>query len=193
MRAILLIIVGIVGLSAPWHNLAAASAEWKQNTRLLPQYCKDRAKGTNSPEWSKWRSTFGEAYIHMHHYCNGIYYEQKARSTINQRERNRLLAGAIGEMQYVGRHCGSGCVLYPELKSRLGWALGEKGRAGEAIGQFQLAIKAKPTYTSAYAKLSDLYLKLKQPDEARRVLEAGLKVKPGSRKLQRRLRELETK
>ena len=188
MRTIIFIIVGIVGLSVPWHNLAAQ--EWKQKTQLLPQYCKDRAKGTNSAEWSKWRSTFGEVFIHMHHYCNGIYAEQKAKTAINQQQRNRLLAGVIGEMQYVGRHCNTDCVLYPELHSRLGWALGEKGQVSEAIGQFQLAIKVKPDYSSAYAKLSDLYVKIKQPDEARKVLEAGIQAKPGSRKLQRRLDEL---
>ena len=188
MRVILLILVGIIGISAPWHKLAAQ--EWKQNTQLLPQYCKDRAKGTNSPEWTKWRSTFGEVFIHMHHYCNGVYAEQKAKIAINQQQRNSWLGSVIGEMQYVGKHCNTRCVLYPDLHTRLGWAFGERGQFFEAIQQLQLAIKAKPKYTSAYAKLSDLYVKMKQPDDARKVLEAGLKAKPGSRKLQRRLDEL---
>lgn len=187
MRTILLIVVGFF---LPLHNLAAANAEWKQNTQLLPQYCKDRAKGGQSREFNKWRRTFGEAFIHMHHYCNGVYAEQKARSAINQQERNRWLGSVTGEMRYVGRHCDTRCVLYPELHTRLGWALGESGQVAEAIGQFQLAIKAKPKYTLAYVRLSDLYLKIKQPDEARKVLEVGLKAKPGSRTLKRRLDEL---
>lgn len=187
MRAILLI---IVGLSLPLHNLAAASAEWKQNTQLLPQYCKDRAKGGQSREFNKWRRTFGDAFIHMHHYCNGVYAEQMSRKTINQQERNRWLASVIGEMQYVGRHCNSRCALYPELHTRLGWALGESGQVADAIGQLRLVIKAKPKYTLAYVRLSDLYVKMKQPDEARKVLEAGLKVKPTSRTLKRRLDKL---
>jgi tetratricopeptide (TPR) repeat protein len=191
MRTILFIIVGIVGLSVPWHNLAAQ--EWKQETELLPQYCKDRAKKATHPaEWYKWRSTFGEVFIHMHHYCSGIYAEQKAKTEINKHQRNRLLRQVIGEMQYVGYHCNTDCVLYPELHTRLGWALGESGQTYEAIEQYQLAIKVKPNYSSAYAKLSDLYVKIKQPSNARKVLEAGLKAKPGSRKLQRRLREIET-
>jgi tetratricopeptide (TPR) repeat protein len=187
MRAILLI---FVGLSVPWHTLAAASGEWKQDNQLLPQYCKDRAKGSQSPEWSKWRRTFGEVFIHMHHYCNGVYAEQKARSTIDKQERNRRLSSAIGEMQYVGKHCHTGCVIYPELHSRWGWALGEKGQYADAIQHYQLAIKAKPKYVLAYARLSDLYVKIKQPGEARKILEAGLKAKPGSRTLRRRLDEL---
>ena len=187
MRTILLI---LVGLSVPWHNLSAASPEWYQNSQYLPQYCKDRTKGGQSPQFRKWRGSFGDAFEHMHHYCNGIYAEQKARSTINQHDRNRWLGSVIGEMRYVGRNCGPRCALYPELNSRLGWALGERGEVGEAIGQFQLVINAKPKYIPAYAQLSDLYVKNKQPDEARKVLEAGLKAKPGSRSLQRRLKKL---
>lgn len=183
-------LIFIIAFFVPGQNLLAASPGWKQNTQLLPQYCKDRAKGGQSREFSKWRGTFGDTYIHMHHYCNGVYAEQKARSTINQQERTRWLGRAIGEMQYVGRHCNTRCAIYPELHTRLGWALGESGQVAEAIGQFQLAIKAKPKYTLAYARLSDLYVKIKQPGEARKILEAGLKAKPGSRSLQRRLDEL---
>lgn len=156
IRVILLI---FVGLSVPWHNPVAAGEEWRTNTQLLPQYCKDRAKGTRSAEWTKWRGTLGDVYIHMHHYCNGLYAEQKARTSVDQQERNRRLATVIGQMQYVERHCQPGCVLYPELHTRLGWALGESGQVSEAIEQLQRAIKAKPKYTLAYARLSDLYVK----------------------------------
>jgi hypothetical protein len=43
-----------------------------------------------------------------------------------------------------------------------------------------------------YARLSDLYVKLNQPDEARKVLESGLRAKPGSSMLKRRLQKLGT-
>ena len=127
----------------------------------------------------------------MHHYCDGVYAEQKARSSINQQERIRWLGGVIGQMQYVAKHCGAGCSLYPELHTRLGWALGESGQVAEAIEQFQLAIKVKPKYTLAYVRLSDLYVKIQDPEEAQKTLEAGLKAKPGSRSLQRRLEKLQ--
>lgn len=186
MRTILL----IIGLSFAWPGLAVANSGWQQNTQLLPQYCKDRAQGSQSPVWKKWQKTFGEAFIHMHHYCNGIYAEKMAITTIDRQERNRLLEGVIGEMQYVGKHCNARCVIYADLHTRQGWALGETGQVSEAIGHFQLAIKAKPKYTLAYARLADLYVSIKQPDEAKKVLEAGLKAKPGSRVLQRRLDKL---
>jgi tetratricopeptide (TPR) repeat protein len=93
-------------------------------------------------------------------------------------------------MRYVGNHCSTGCVIYPELHSRLGWALAEQGKTAEAIQHYQLAIKAQPKYSQAYARLSDLYVELNQPDEARKVLESGLKAKPKSRMLQRRMQKL---
>ncbi len=187
MRIILFFVIGI---SIPWHSLIAAAAEWQLNTQLLPPYCKDRAKGLHSAEFKMWRGTFGEAFIHMHHYCNGIYAEQKARSTVNQQERQRWLRTVLGEMQYVSNHCPARCALYPELHSRWGWALGAGGQPVEAIKHFQLVIRAKPKYAPAYAKLSDLYIEIRQTDDARRALGEGLKAKPGSRILQKRLREL---
>lgn len=182
------ILVLLLGISF-WQNLYAAD-EWRQDTLLLPQYCKDRAKGIQSAGFLRWRSTLGTVYAHTHHYCSGIYAEQKAKTALGKRERDRWLMDVIGEMQYVSRHCSVTCALYPELQTRWGWALGMTGQSSEAIKHFQLSIRAKPKYVPAYAKLSDLYLEVKQTGEARKVLDQGLKVKPDSKMLQRRLKEL---
>ena len=119
MRIILFFVIGI---SIPWHSLMAASLDWRQNTQTLPPYCKDRVKGINSAEFKRWKSTLGDAFIHAHHYCSAIFAEQKARSTVNQQERQRWLRTVLGEMQYVSNHCPARCALYPELHSRWGWA-----------------------------------------------------------------------
>ena len=191
MRIIIFIVFGI---SILWHNVfAAESYEWRKDTQFLPQYCKDRAKGLDSAEFSKWRATLGDAYIHIHHYCGGIYAEQMAKSTFDQREKKHWLQAVAGEMRYVSSNCSAKCTLYPELQTRWGWALAADGQPSEAVKHFMLAIRAKPTYPPAYAKLSDLYLDINQPDEARRVLEEGLKAKPGSPMLQRRLQELKAR
>ena len=188
-------------LAMAWQNSSAAGSErtnknafgierWGDNTHLLPQYCKDRVKGSQSPEWSKWRSTFGEAYIHIHHYCSGLFAEQKAKSSLNQRERDNWLGSVVSQMNYVSGACDTGCVIYPELHTRWGWALGEQGQTSAAIRHYQLAYKAKQNYAPAYARLSELYLDVNQPDEARKILELGLKASPNSRSLKRRLKKL---
>ena len=190
MRPILFIVLLI---TMTWQNVSVAGGEtWKSNTQFLPQYCKDRAKGGQSPEFSKWRSTFGEAFIHIHHYCKGVFAEQKAKSILDQRERARWIMSAASQMQKVSGSCKAGHVLYPDLHTRWGWALGEQGQIAEAIQHYQLALKAKRDYTLAYIRLSELYLDANQPDEARKVLESGLRAKPNSNALKKRLKKLES-
>jgi len=188
VNVILFFVLGFI--IAGQNPAVAAGEEWRTNTAMLPQYCKDRAKGVSEGPFTKWRKTFGEAYIHMHHYCGGVYAEHKARGTADNRKRGHWLGLVVHQMQYVSKACQVGCVLYPELHSRWGWALGESRQYDEAIKHYQLAIQAKKTYTTAYAGLSDLYIKISQPDDARKILDAGLKARPGSRKLQRRLKKL---
>ncbi len=50
----------IFGISIPWHNLYAAE-EWRDNAQTLPQYCQDRAKGWEVPEYQRWKTL-------LHHY-----------------------------------------------------------------------------------------------------------------------------
>jgi tetratricopeptide (TPR) repeat protein len=188
MRLITVIIIMLFSIA--WQNTSVARDEvWKNNTNLLPQYCKDFAAGLNK---KKWRSIFGDLYIHTHHYCKGVFAEQKAKSALNQRERASWLQKVGSQMKYVSGACDSRCVMYPDLHTRWGWALGKQGQVAEAIKHYQMAFRAKRNYTPAYAGLADLYLEVRQPEEARKVLEQGLKARPKSRSLKRRLDELAT-
>ncbi len=183
----------ILLLAMVWQNASAREVErWNKNTHLLPPYCKDIAKGSGSRERTKWSGTFGEVYIHMHHYCAGVFAEQQAKSALNKRERANQLGQVVSQMKYVSGSCNAGCVIYPELHTRWGWALGEQGQTAEAIKHYQLALQAKENYTPAYVRLSELYLEANQPDEARKTLESGLKASPNSRSLKKRLKELES-
>jgi tetratricopeptide (TPR) repeat protein len=187
-----LFFVLLLALAVAWQNDSAASSDWKKNTSLMPQYCKDLAKGNNSPEWTKWRSTFGESTIHMNHYCKGVFAEDRAKSIMDKNKRDYWLGILVHQMRYVSSSCKKKCVLYPDLHTRLGWALGEQGLTAEAIEHYQLAFKAKPDYALAYARLSELYLGIGQPEDARKILESGLKASPNSRALKRRLEKLES-
>ena len=187
------VLIFILVLTVTWQNsLADVTESWSKNTQLLPPYCKDRAKGVQSPEFSKWRNTFGDAYIHMHHYCSGIHAEQKAKNILNKGEQDYWLGRVVHQMKYVSGSVNTGHVLYPDLHTRWGWVLSEQGQIAEAMQHYQLAIKAKRNYTLAYARLSELYLKGNQPDEARKILESGLKASPNSKMLKRRLEKLES-
>jgi tetratricopeptide (TPR) repeat protein len=181
VRTILLL---VIGLSMPWHIAAAGSDNWRENLFILPPFCKERAKGITHPRAQS-----------LHHYCGALLFEARARTAGNQDERIRLLQrAASGMSSWAGKNCTSysQCIFYPDVHTRLARAFSELGQIAEAVKQYQLAIQGKRDYTLAYAGLSDLYVKLNQPDEARNVLEVGLKARPGSKMLQRRIQKLET-
>jgi len=179
-RTILLL---VVGLSIPWQNLVAGSNSWRENTHLLPPFCKERAKGITNPRAPS-----------LHHYCEALFFEARAITAKNQNSRNRLLQKAVAGMNsWAEKDCKSysRCVLYPDVHTRIGRTLSKQGQIAEAIKHYMLAIRGKRNYTPAYAGMSDLYVELNQPNEARKVLEAGLQARPGSRMLQRRIQKLE--
>jgi len=180
----------LTGMTLSGQAAAAKEDGWQQHLNQLPAYCAERAKPGGVNRKSKYPA-LRSVWIHMHHYCKGIYAEMKAKGMPNGRQRNNFLGVLNTQMAYVGRNCKrNNCVLYPELHTRWGWGLSESGQPGEAVKHYQAAIKARPNYTMAYAQLSDLYLKMDQPKEARRVLESGLKISPKSRRLQKRWKKL---
>ena len=120
------------------------------------------------------------------------YLEKVAKSSLDKRDRNELLGRVANNMEVWSKHCPRvGCALYPDLHNRWGWALSEQRQFSKAIEHYHLAISAKQNYTPAYIGLSEVYLELNQIEDARKILVKGLKVRPKSRLLQRRLKKLE--
>jgi tetratricopeptide (TPR) repeat protein len=71
--------------------------------------------------------------------------------------------------------------MLPEVNLQKGLALRLLSRHGEAASEFVEALKLKPDYTPAYAALVDLYLDLGDLDNARGILEEGLRHVPDSK------------
>ena len=180
-------------ISIPWQNAFSGYYEkWQDSLQFMPQYCQDRAlKEKNRQVWDKWAKRLGKVHIHMHHYCEGVYFEIKAKSAVNRKEKESFLNKTARQMAYVSKYCSRSCILYPELHTRWGWALGENGQVADAIKHYQMAIQAKPKYVPAYIRLSDLYLVLGQGKKAKSILKQGLKANPKSSMLKRHLEELD--
>ncbi len=184
---VLLALTLLMGFS--WQTAQAAEA-WRQHTETLPSYCAYRVTPEGKANRAGRYPSLRPVWIHIHHYCAGIYAENQAKISIDKRKKKTYLEDVVHQMYYVGEYCGPRCVLYPELHTRWGWALKELGRIGDAVMHLQAAIKAKPDYSRGYAELADLYAETNQPDLARKTLEEGLKNKPKSRMLKRRLERL---
>lgn len=185
-----MISIALISFYAIPQQADAEDTTWRKgnNAVVLPVYCQDRLKagGKSTKKYPQLR----DVWIHIHHYCGGIYAQIKAKSETDRRKRAHWLREIRTQMKYVSPHCGVRCVLYPELHSRWGWALHESGDTAEAIRHLMLAIQAKPSYSTAYALLADLYVEIDQPDEARKILQQGLEYRPKSKKLKRRLGKL---
>lgn len=122
----------LIALALVWPDVSAEDIEWRKglNARLLPQYCQDRLDEDGA--WQQWRSHFGPLFIHMHHYCGGLYAEQKARTIFDKRKRAYWVREVIVQMRYVSRHCDTSCPLYDDLHRRWAWALSLQGNHAEA-------------------------------------------------------------
>ena len=172
---------------------ASAQALTASEVQRLPEYCRVRYdKKTSSPEWRRWRSVFGQTFVHMHHYCHGLNDLNLVMKTSDDIRRRYLIDRAIGQFNYMLDMGAPDWILWPECYLKLGNARMLQGRGGEAAAEYLKAIKIKPDYTPPYIPLSDYYLKIGSPEEAKRVLEEGIKYAPNSNLLRKKLEELES-
>jgi hypothetical protein len=67
----------------------------------LPKYCDARLRGDAAAR-QMWSERLGsEVFVHMHHYCFGLHFLNKAKFTFDKRKRNEAVQRAVGEFDYV--------------------------------------------------------------------------------------------
>jgi len=160
---------------------------------LLPEICKDihGMPTYDGPRGDYWRSIIGDTLQHMHHYCRGVRDMMFARMLTMRPEHKRLLWDrAAGEMQYVIKASPPTMMLQPELWVRYAEAQLELGKLQEAQAGFEQSRKLKPDYWPAYTGWADFLINNRQFDEARSVIELGLKQLPESPQLTQRLERI---
>jgi len=157
----------------------------------LPKYCYARMRGTEA-ESNVWKNRFGrESYIHLHHYCSGLDYLNKANMSVDPKGRKLMLTKAIKQFDYIGKHAPSSFVLMPENYYNRGMAMKRQKNISGALDSFQRSIRLNKKYTRAYAAISDIYSESGNKNDAKIILQQGLKVVPKSKALNRRLNQLE--
>ncbi|MCP5006192.1 MAG: tetratricopeptide repeat protein [Planctomycetes bacterium] len=156
----------------------------------LPKYCSARFSrpGTN-PNF--WQQKIGRRnWTHLHHYCNALNSINKASETPKPDKKKDNLTKAIRTLKDVISKTEPKFILRPELFLKLGESYSKLRQYSEAIGSFTSALKIKANYSSAYASMSDTYKIMGEKDKAIEVLKNGLKHKPNSKRLKRRLEKL---
>lgn len=151
----------------------------------LPAFCAAKlAEGTNPEPAKVWRASMGSDFTHMHHYCFGLNFMNRARRS------NGTPDAAVGQFDYVLRNTSPGFYMRPEILMNRGIALSMMKRNGEAVGDLLKSIELDPKQPRAYVTLADLYEKQKNRSKALETVTAGLRQNPDTKSLQRRYTEL---
>ena len=160
--------------------------------KVLPVYCKFTQGAPNrltDPSATKmWSERLGsDGFFHAHHYCWGLYDLYNAHKSLDQTNRNFLLGQAINEMQYVQKNAPPTFKLQPKISYDIGQIREELGDDTGAMQAYYQCVKLNPKIARPYAALSDLFKKQNNTKEALAILEQGLKYKPKSKVLLKRV------
>ena len=181
-------------LGAVLMMVQSAQADWrpsKAEMAALPPYCAVRFDGSPT-EYKIWKTTMGGDFVHVHHYCAGLNFVNRARGmTSANKDRLGTLSAAVRNFDYILTHTHPGFSLRPEAMMNRGIALSMlPQKQGEAIGNLHKAIEMNPKLPHAYLTLADMYDKLKNYSKALETAAEGLRHNPDTRSLQRRYTEL---
>jgi tetratricopeptide (TPR) repeat protein len=205
LRAVVLPMLLLACGLAPAQSMG--DPKWRGYTQgewaLMPEWCIDSQDGpygspegaeymNKSPRARQWVSLMGKDFWHMHHYCRALRDMQRARSaTISKRDRDFVLARAVGDFEYVINNCQPSMVLMPEVYLRFGDLYMMRNDPGNAGLAYEQSRKLKPDYWPAYDRWINVLVDLKKWDTARRLAEEGLALMPGEPNLTAQLKRIE--
>lgn len=156
---------------------------------LLPPYCpyQQFSPLRDTPEGRYWQATLGKALDDIHHYCRGLRDMHFARTvTLSPQHRRYLWERALGEVEYMIKHNPPTLVLMPEIYFRRGEILIELQQIADAQASFERSRQLKPDYWPAYTGWADFLMRNRRFDEARALIDEGLKHLPDSPELLQR-------
>lgn len=189
MKTLTKLMLGLTGLVMA----LPAAAEWKPSPAemtTLPPYCAARFD-EKSEAFKSWRDSMGSDFMHVHHYCAGLNFVNRARGMgSSNKDRQGTLEAALRNFDYMLAHTHPDFSLRPEILMNRGIALSMMKRSGEAVGDLMKAIEADPKQPRAYMTLADMYSQQKNRAKALETVTEGLRHNPDTKSLQRRYTEL---
>jgi len=190
MAALVLILSGMANIA-----IARPADITPEELALSPRYCphtQSFGRYTSTAEGRQWAARLGEhSFAAMHHYCWGqINYQRALRSSTPQQEKRFLLGEVRRDYLYVTKAASKGFVLLPEIYTRLGEVEIRLVKITEAEASFAKARALKPDYWPAYSHWAEYLIANGKENEAKKLVEAGLKYSPTSKVLRAQQRLL---
>ena len=166
---------------------------------IAPTYCVDTmglagygdAYYNTSPRAPHWVSLMGKGFWAMHHYCYAlINLARSEKFGVSDQQRQALRMSAINDIDYVLTNTTESFVMRPELLVKKGAVLVTLHQGRAAVAAFREASQSKQDYWPAYTHWAELLRSNGKVEEAKTVVEAGLKYAPDAKLLQSMLADL---
>lgn len=165
--------------------LPAFADQWTdQEIKFLPAYCVARLKQVPE-QYEYWSNALGPDFLHTHHYCYALASINRYYTARTAQMKAFNLQNAHNDLSYVVRAVSQSYSLLPEVYLQRGFVLTLMKKDGEALRDLLKALELNPKLTRGYTLVSDLYTRIKLPDEALKVMTEGLRHNPGNALLQR--------
>ena len=128
--------------------------------------------------------------MHMHHYCDGLRFLNRAYSAIGDKQEMRYnLNRAVGGFDYVLSHTQEDYSMRGEVHVGKGRAFKLMGKRVEAVAEFHKALRYGLESPDAYLSLADHYQETGNKQKALEMVTEGLRRAPDSKGLKRRYTE----
>jgi tetratricopeptide (TPR) repeat protein len=129
--------------------------------------------------------------IHMHHYCDGLRFIDRALASMsNKREMQYYLGKSLAGFDYVLKATQEDYAMRGEVHVGKARALKLMGRNAEAAMEYQKALRYKLDSPDVYIAVADFFTESGKKTKALEMVTEGLKINPDSRGLKRRYTEL---
>lgn len=159
-------------------NYAPSDAELAS----MPAICKIKLRP--SPEQRSYAERYGANWEHMHHYCFGVVFANRAASARDSTARNTNFKESIANYQYMIDHTDRAFWMRPQIRVEMGRVYLRMNNKIEAAKEFSAALMENPRYELAYVQLVGAYRSLGNSAGALETATAGLRYFPNSTVLQ---------
>ncbi len=154
---------------------------------MMPPYCQVKfdTAGQRRNEHDRFARQFGSVWIHFHHYCHGLKYVNRARTTTNENHRRQYLGNAAGEFRYVLDRAPKTFWMLPQILVERGEVLIQLNRGSEGVGLLFEAITLNPRYLQGYLALIRYQKRVGDNSGVLQTATEGLRYLPSSDLLKR--------
>lgn len=183
LSAILLLVLAITySYEASAYNFIPERQEWTS----WSGYCKARYVTTDVGKRSQfrddvapstiqyWRDAIGhEAFLHIHHYCAGLIWLERAKVGWNNSPKGFLLDRAVDESRYTYRNIGPANPMATTVVSTLAIAFLERGDQSAAENLIKELVDNQPVASEPYVAGAVIYHRVGKINAALEIMESG--------------------